>query len=465
MAIEKLYEGNMRKKYLMYAIPLILSSLLTQSYQLINSMMIGKFIGSHAFAATSSTGPLIELIDSLFWGYLTGVSIYAAILFGKGDCKKLLNVIKMNFIISALLAITLGVGCNIFHKQLFNLLNVSDELSRDAYAYFGTYMYGLVILQLGWGFAYIAHGLGLTTMPLLVSVLSGVLNVAGNYIFLSVLDFGVSGCALSSIISSAVSCIIYLIKYISIFHSMGIKIRGFRWDTDELKKSVEYGAPTMLQQMAMYSCSTIVSPLTNTCGTAAISGLNIANKARSLIASVYQASNKANTNFIAQAMGAGKIDKIRKGIKIGITQTMSMFVPLMILFMIFARPFANLFLDSAKDAQSISYSVVIIRYLLPFVIFNVFNNLFHGIFRATGSGKLMLISTVIYSVAMIIYSYTFYFTVPYSFRIYGIYIGFALAWLTEAAFATIVFISGKWKTAEFKKLENAEKVKKQLSHT
>lgn len=458
MAIEKLYEGNMRKKYLIYAIPLILSSLLTQSYQLINSMMIGKFIGSHAFAATSSTGPFIEFIDSLFWGYLTGVSIYVAKLFGKGDYKRMLNVIKMNFLISSLLAITLGIGCNVFYKPLFNLLNVSVELSRDAYAYFGTYMSGLVLLQLGWGFAYIAHGLGLTVMPLIVSTLSGILNVIGNYIFLSVLNLGVSGCALSTIISSAVSCIIYLVRYIGIFHSLGLRMHGFKWNTDELRKSIEYGIPTMLQQMAMYSSSTIVSPLTNTCGTAAISGINIVNKAKGLIASVYQSSNKANTNFIAQAMGAGKIDKIRRGIKIGIMQTMYMFVPLMILFMIFARPFAHLFLDNAKDAESINYSVSIIRYLLPFIVFNVFNNLFHGIFRATGSGRIMLISTVIYSAAMVVYSYTFYFAMPESLRIYGIYIGFALAWFTEAVFATIVYFSGKWKTPEFKKLEETEKM-------
>ncbi|MBQ8807915.1 MAG: MATE family efflux transporter [Clostridia bacterium] len=453
MAIEKLYEGNMRKKYLFYAIPLILTSILTQSYNLINSMMIGKFIGSHAFAATSSTSPFIEFIDSAFWGYHTGVAIYIAILFGKSDYQKMLNVIKMNFFISSLISLMLGLCCNIFYRPLFNLLNISDELRVEAFSYFGTYMLGLVILQLNWGFSYIAHGLGVTKLPLLVSILSGILNVIGNFYFLSVLDMGVGGCALSTIISSGLACIIYLIKYMSIFRSLGLKLRGFKWDFGELKNSVDYGIPTMVQQLAMYSSSVVVSPLTNTCTTAAISGINIANKARSLIASIYQSSNKANTNFVAQAMGARKVDKIRQGIKTGIIQTMSMFVPVMLLFMIFARQFAHLFLDSAKDAESINYSVVIIRYLLPFVVFNVFNNLFHGIFRATGSGRLMLISTVIYSVSMVIFSYTFYFCVPSFLRIYGIYIGFALAWFTEAAFATFVYISGKWKTPEFKEME------------
>lgn len=453
MAIEKLYEGNMRRKYLIYAIPLILTSLLTQSYNMVNSMMIGKFLGSQAFAATGSTGPIIELMDSFFWGYHTGVSIYVAMLFGRGDNKRMLNVIKMNFLIGSLAAILLGILCNAFYQPLFDVLNIEEGLRKDAYAYFGTYMAGLIVLQLNWGFSYIAHGLGVTKMPLLVSFLSGILNIAGNYIFLSVFKTGVAGCALATIISTALACGVYIIKYAGIFHGMGLKLRGFNWDRDDLKKSVEYGVPTMVQQIAMYSGGAVVSPLINRCESAAISGLNIANKAKSLIASVYQASNKANTNFVAQAMGAGKLDKIRKGIKIGITQTMAMFVPLMLLFMIFARPFSNLFLDGDQDAQSINYSVNIIRWLMPFIVFNVVNNFFHGVFRATGSGKIMLISTVIYSVSMIIYSYALYLIMPRELKIYGTYVGLALAWLTEAIFAIVIYKSGKWKTEEYKKLE------------
>ena len=82
---EKLYEGNMRKKYLLFAIPLILSALLSQSYNFVNSMMIGKFIGSEAFAATAVITELIELLNSIFYGYLTGIGIYVSILFGKSE--------------------------------------------------------------------------------------------------------------------------------------------------------------------------------------------------------------------------------------------------------------------------------------------------------------------------------------------------------------------------------------------
>ena len=102
---EKLYEGNISKKYLLFAIPLILSGLLSQSYNVINSMMIGKFIGSEAFAATAVTAQLLEFINSIFFGYLTGIGIYVSVLFGKGAYEKMFNVIKMNFLFTSVLAI------------------------------------------------------------------------------------------------------------------------------------------------------------------------------------------------------------------------------------------------------------------------------------------------------------------------------------------------------------------------
>ena len=137
---EKLYEGNMRKKYLLFAIPLILSSLLSQSYSFVNSMMIGKFIGSEAFAATAVTAELIELLNSIFFGYLTGIGIYVSVLFGKNEYEKMLNAIKVNFAISLFFAILISVVCNIFCSQIFDILNVNDEVYKNAEIYFRIYV-------------------------------------------------------------------------------------------------------------------------------------------------------------------------------------------------------------------------------------------------------------------------------------------------------------------------------------
>lgn len=452
---EKLYEGNMRKKYLLFAIPLILSALLSQSYNFVNSMMIGKFIGSEAFAATAVTTELIELLNSIFFGYLTGIGIYVSILFGKSEYEKMLNVIKVNFMLSATFAIIITLACNLFCKQIFDILNVNDEVYKNAEMYFRTYVCGYLVFQFNWGFTYISNGMGLTKLPLTASIITGVINVFLNYLFLSIFDKGIGYSALATVISAIITTSVYVCIYIKLFRNIGVKSNGIRINKEIFKNSIDYGTPSMFQQMAMYACTALVSPLTNTCATAALSGYAIANKARSLILAVYQESSKANTNFIAQAMGAGKINKIREGIKVGTTQGLLFFGVTLAGFMIFANEFAALFLDPINDAESFKVSVNIITFLFPFIFFNVFNNLFHGIFRAVGSGKLMFISTLIYAISYVIYAYILFAVLPYEIRIYGVHMALSGAYITEVMFATFIFVTGKWKSPEYIKLEQS----------
>lgn len=450
---EKLYEGNIHKKYLLFAIPLILSGLLSQSYSVINSMMISKFIGSEAFAATAVTAQLISFINSIFIGYLTGIGIYVSVLWGKGDHQKMLNVIKVNFLFTSLLAITITLLCNIFCDQFFKVLNVNDEVYADAAAYFKTYVWGYIFMQFNWGFIYISNGMGMTKFPLISSVISGILNICLNYLFLGVMDKGIGYSAVATQIATGMVAIFYIIIYIRLFKSMGVSFKGMKLGKEELKKSLSYSTPSMFQQMTMYSCAALVSPLTNMCATAAISGYSIANKAQTLTMTVYQNSSKANTNFIAQTMGAKRIDKLKEGMKIGFAQCLSFSGITLLLFIVFAKEFTGLFLDPVEDAESFRVSVNIIRTLLPFIFLNVFNNLFHGIFRAVGSGTLMFISTLVYAISFVIYAYIIFYALPTDLRIYAVYLALNAAYLTEVTFAAIIFLTGKWKTPEYKALE------------
>lgn len=452
--IEKLYEGNIQKKYVLFAVPLILSALLSQSYNFINSMMIGKLLGSEAFAASAVTAQLVDFLGSMFWGYLAGVGIYASVLFGRNENEKMFNIIKINFIISLTFSVVVALLCNIFCHQIFDILNVNAEIYKNAEMYFRTYISGMIAFQFMWGFTYIANGIGVTKLPLIASVVTGIFNVALNFLFLGVLDKGIGYSALATVISNLISVVYLACVLINIFKNMGLNLwKKIKLEKSDLKNSFGYSMPTMFQQMAMYSCTTLVSPLTNSCSTAAISGYAIATKAQSLIAAIYQNSAKANTTFVAQAMGAGAIHKIKKGIRVGISQSLVFFAITMGLFMIFAKQFTGLFLDPVKDAASFTVSVNIMRFLLPLIVFNVFNNLFHGIFRAIGSGKWLVMSTLIYAVSFVFYAYALFSILPPDSKIYGAHLSLGAAYITEVAFATFIFATGKWKTTEYRELE------------
>ena len=246
-------------------------------------MMIGKFVGSAAFAATATTAQLIEFINSIFFGYLTGVGIYVSVLYGKNERQKMLNVIKVNFLITSAFALLISLAGNIFCEQIFDFLNVGADVYEDAKAYFTTYITGMLFFQFNWGFVYISNGMGMTAMPLAASVFSGLGNITLNYLFLVLQNKNIGYSALATVLSSAIVTIFYFIVYIRLFIGMGVPLKGVRFNFEELKQAFSYGAPSLLQQMTMYGCTAIVAPLTNTCSTVALSGYSIANKSHAII--------------------------------------------------------------------------------------------------------------------------------------------------------------------------------------
>ena len=200
--MKKIYEGNLRRNFFFFALPLVITILFSQAYNIINTIMAGYLIGDEAISAIGSTAPLISFISSLCWGYGTGISIYVAVLFGRGDYKRMANVIKVNMSISSVLVIFLSTICILFYNNIFDFLNIEPYMRKDAFAYFGIYIAGLIFLNINWCGVYIANALGLTKLPLIASVITNILNISINYILIKIFDMGVSGTAIATIFSA-----------------------------------------------------------------------------------------------------------------------------------------------------------------------------------------------------------------------------------------------------------------------
>ena len=157
--------------------------------------------------------------------------------------------------------------------------------------------------------------------------------------------------------------------------------------------------------------------------------------------------------MVAQSMGALRIDKIKQGIRIGFALGTVIFGVTLGLFMVFAPQFTGLFLDPVSDSESFTISINIIRFLFPFIIFNMFNSLFHGIFRAIGNGSLLFISSLIYAVSLVLYACILFAILPQDYKIYGVHLAMAGAYITEMFFTSIMYFTGKWKTKEYKEME------------
>lgn len=444
--MKKLYEGNISKNFFVFALPLIITSLLSQAYNIVNTIIAGYLLGDSSISAIGSTSPFISFISSLFWGYGTGVSIYVAMLFGQNNYKKMVNVIKVNFLVSSVVAMLISIFCIVFHNTIFDFLNIEQALRKEAFLYFGIYISGLFIFNLSWCSLYITHSLGLTVLPLVSSVMTNVINIAGSFVLIKYLGFGVSGIAISTVFSAFCVTVFYFVMLIKTFKKLSVEIKGIRFDKKEFKTSWQFAFPSMLQQSVMYFCTAAVSPLTNGFGAQAIAGYTVGMRIYDVDAGVYQNSNKVVSSFVAQCIGAKKYKEINKGMKTVIIQTLLFLLPFLAVTVFFASGISRLFLDSA---EGIHYAEVFMKFCMPFVLFNSANNLFHAVFKSAGAGFHLVVSTVIYSVSRILYSYLLY----ERFEMYGIYAAVVLSWITEAIYGFVIYISGKWKSNEYRKAE------------
>lgn len=439
--MERLFEGNIRKNFFAFCLPLVFSAIMLRSNEIIDGIMAGNHINENAFAATNATADFQTLVQCLFWGYSGGASVYIAMLFGKGDYKKMANVIKVNLIVTSIVAVIVCIGFILGYKPMFEILKIPEEIYKETYIFYSGTLMTLVFVNLNCFFVYIYNAINSNRIVFVLSFVSFGLNVLSKYVLIKYCDLGIFGVILGAAISTIFSTTIYVWYFVKILRDLKLSVLHVYFNIDELKQSAAVGFPNMLQQSMMYFCTTLISPLKNSSGASAMSGMSIGMKIYNLNAKIYESSNKVLSNYIAQCVGAGKQNKIGVGIKVGLKQTIMFFLPVLIVCVLGANYIPQMFFDDSSSFESIYYAKIFLKLVLPFSIFNMLNNTLHQIFRGAGSSRYLVASTTIYSVSNLVFSYTLY---P-KYGMCGIYVGLILAWISETIFGGIIYFSGKWK--------------------
>ena len=445
---------NIYKTFLLFAIPLILAGFLSQAYTIIDTIIAGRILSFNGLAAIGSTSAFIQFFSSVFWGYGVGFSIYLARLFGAKEYKKLKTVIYINYALMMAAIFILSIIIIIFKNPLFDILSVDPSIRNDASVYFSIYMFGSVFLLMNTNGVYIMNSFGSGAYPLFMSVISTVLHIAGNIFAVKILGMGVGGIAVSTVVSAVLVDICYFIKIKKCFKEMNVDRYKVKFDALSLKESFKYSIPTTFQQMLMYFASVVISPMVNGIGSSASAAYVICLKVYDINATVYQNSAKTISSYEAQSIGAGKFENIKKGLRVGFLQGMIFVLPVLIVSVVFAKGFCSIFLPSGSTGEGLSMAITLVRYFLPFILFNLINNLFHSFYRGVAAMKLLVIATFIGAVSRIIATYI---AVKY-YAMNGVYIGWAISWITECIFSLAVYFTGVWKTDEIITMNKLGKV-------
>ena len=449
--MKKLTEGNIWKNFLLFAIPLVLSGLLSQAYTIIDTMIAGHYLGEAGLAAIAATSPAITFVSSILWGYMAGFGMYVARLFGEDAHERIRRGVWIHFLLCAGVSILISLAGILFVDPFLHFLRVEPEIFAAAKEYFVIYIFGFTAFIFGTNALFLLGSLGDSTFPFYMSLVSAVLNVGGNILAVTVLDMGVRGIALASVFSALITGGCYLLRFRSVFKRLLPRGTRMTWSLAETRIAFGYSLPPILQQSAMYVAGLLLSPMINSLGSTALASYAVSTQILAILNSVYQNSARATSNYMAQCSGeilesAEKRRKLRLGVRVGWVQATVFLLVFLIPCLLAPEFFAKIFFSEGSAQESIALSVVFERVFLPFVLFNVVNNTFHAVFRAVKSMAFLIGSTIFSSVVRIGVS----LPLTASYGLNGFWAGMVIAWIAEAILLLVVYRMNWWLPRELR---------------
>lgn len=382
------------KTMLRFAVPMILGNLLQQCYNIADTLIVGRFLGAGALAAVGSAFSLMTFLTSIILGLAMGSGTVFSIRFGQKDDRALRECILASFALLGIVTVILNILVFAGTDRIIWFLRTPDELIPMMREYLAVIFAGLIGIFLYNFFASLLRSLGNSVIPLVFLAVSAVLNIILDLWFVAGLNRGVAGAAEATVIAQYVSGIgIALYTWIRFPHLLrpdpDIRLRRSR-----IKEITGFSALTCLQQSIMNLGILAVQGLVNSFGTTIMAAFAAAVKIDAFAYLPVQDFGNAFSIFIAQNYGAGKTDRIRKGVRTAVITSTVFSLIVSLLVFVFARPLMSLFIDTGETAV-IAEGVRYLRiegafYALIGILF-----LLYGLCRALGRPGMSVVLTIL----------------------------------------------------------------------
>lgn len=373
-----------------FTVPLILGNLFQLTYNAVDSIIVGHFVGKEALAAVGICNPVSTLMILFLNGLCMGASILMGIQYGAKDYETLHRQISTTLLSGAVFSFFLTLVCVIFAVPILLLLQVDPSIMDMTVQYLRIIFLGLMFTFLYNFFSSTLRALGDSASPLYFLIISAILNIFGDLFFVIVLKAGSNGCAISTVLSEALCClfcIIYIQKKVPILR-LGKKWLVF--DARLLKKTIAYGWASAMQQATVQMGKIAIQALVNTMGVSVAAAFAVVNRIDDFAITPEQNIAHAMTALMAQNKGAGKNDRMREGFRCGMILELVYGAAVMLICLGFARPLMSLFV---KDEEVIGHGVVYLHLIAVMYILPAVTNALQGFFRGIGDLKVTLMSS------------------------------------------------------------------------
>lgn len=438
-------EGNIWKQLTLFAIPLLLGNLFQQLYNAVDSVIVGQFISSQALAAVGSSFPLINLLISFFMGLSVGAGVVISNYFGARKIDLMRKSIHSSIVITILLGILMTIIGIFACPTILGWMQTPSDVINESIQYLQIYFGGILftmIYNIGSG---ILRAVGDSKRPLYFLIVSSVVNVILDLIFIIGFNMGIAGAAYATVISQGISAILTILLLIYTNAEYKLSLNELKLDPIQTKEIIRVGIPSGIQNAVVAISNVIVQSNINSFGSTAMAGCSACQKIDGFAIMPILSYSMAFTTFTGQNMGAKRYDRVKQGTKIGLTLSLATILCISSVILLFDEQFLSIF---NNDPEVIGYGLKMMHTLVPLYFLLTITHALNGIIRGAGETRIpMIVMIVCWCCMRMAWILT---TVPLFKDIQLVFLGWPITWLASSIWLILYYRSQKWMPEEYR---------------
>ena len=388
-------EGSIAGQVILFALPLMLGNVFQMLYNTVDSIVVGNFVGTQALAAVGSTTMIVNMMVFFFNGFSTGAGVVIANYFGARNLKALHKAIETTMAATFVLSVLFTLAGVAAVRPMLRFMATPEDVFGEATTYLQIYIggiSGLLIYNMGSG---ILRAVGDTMRPLYFLVMTSVLNILLDLLFVLGFHCGIEGVAWATVLSQFISALLILALLTRSNDIYRLTWHDLRIDRAILGSIFAIGLPAGIQSVITAFSNVFVQSYINFFGSSCMAGWSCYNKLDQFVMLPMQSMSMAATTFVSQNIGAGREERANRGTVITVSMAVGVTAVIVALLCLFAAPAVGLF---SPDESVIAYGVLFIRANCFFLLFNCVNHVLAGALRGRGDSRgpmiIMLLSFV-----------------------------------------------------------------------
>lgn len=377
-------EGSIIRHLILFALPLLAGNVFQQFYNMVDTWVVGNFVSNEAFSAVGTVGPIINMLIGTFMGLSSGAGAVISQFYGARQYDRVKDAVHTAALMTLILGVVFtGLGVAMTPTML-SLMKTPPDVLPEAARYLTIYfsgMMGLMVYNMGAG---ILRAVGDSRRPFYFLVVSALLNIGLDLLFVLAFDMGVAGVALATIIAQGISAILVIITLLRTSSAVRITPRCLAIHSDVLRKIFRVGIPAALQMAITAFSNVFVQSYINHFGSDYMSGWTAYHKIDQLMFLPMQSLALASTTFVGQNLGAGRVQRARQGVATALAMAASSTLLLLIPVEVFA-PWLVAFFNSKAEVMEVG--TLLLRWISPFYVLCCVNQIVSGALRGAGDSR------------------------------------------------------------------------------